>query len=86
MCRKGFGHVILFRRFQKTDQIFNGRVFVMMAAVAGIWLLIDAASLQSGLGVHESESVTMCVPGFADARHPGHVTAHTAAESVNPVY
>jgi hypothetical protein len=86
MDGKWFGHIIFFGRFQKTNQILSGRVFVMMATVTGIGLLVQAAGFQGELGEHESEGVTMRVTGFANARYPGHVTAHTTAKSVNAVY
>ncbi len=79
------GHVIFFGCFQKTDQIFGGRVFMMMTAVTCIRLFVDTACLEGGLGEHESEGVTMGVTGFTNACHPGHVTAHTTAEGVNAV-
>jgi hypothetical protein len=81
-----FGHVIFFGRFQKTNQILGGRVFVMMAAVTGIGLLVQAAGIQGELGEHESEGMAMGVSGFANARHPGHVAANAAAKGVNAVH
>jgi hypothetical protein len=83
--RKGLRHIFLFGRFQKTYQILGGSVFVMMAGVACVGLHIQTACFQSGLGEHKSESVTMGVPGLADARHLGHVAADTAAKGVDPV-
>ena len=81
----GSGHVILFGRFQKTDQILSGSVFMMMAGVTCVGLLIQAACFQCGLREHESEGVAMRVPGFTNTRHSGHVAADTAAKSVDPV-
>ena len=58
----------------------------MMAAVAGIGLLVDTAGRQCGLGEHEPEGVAVGITGLTDAGHPGHVTAHAAAEGMNAVH
>ena len=86
MHHKGLRHIFLFGRFQKTDQILSGSLFVMMAGVTCIGLFIQAAGFQSELGEHESEGVAVGVPSFAYARHPGHVATHTAAKSVDSVH
>ncbi len=57
----------------------------MMAGVARIGLLIRTARVHGSLGEHESEGVTVCISRFSDGRHLGHVTADTAAESVDAV-
>ncbi len=85
MDAKGFRHVLLFGRFQKTDQSLSGSVFMMMAGVARIGLLVLAACFQGGLGEHESEGVAVGVPGFADPRHLGHMAADTASKGMNSV-
>lgn len=79
------GHIIFFGRFQESDQILKGGVFVMMAAGAGIRLLISAAGLQARLGRHEPEGVAACVPSLADGRRPGHVTPDATAKGMNAV-
>jgi hypothetical protein len=86
MHRKGLRHIFLFGRFLKINQILSGRVFVMMAAVTCIRLFVETARLQCGLGEHESEGMAVGVSGFANARHPGHVAADTAAKGVNAVH
>lgn len=79
------GQAIFFGCFQKSDQIFNRRLLVMMAAVARIGLLINAAGLQAVFGKHKSKSVAVCVPGLPDLSHLGHVATDAAAKSVNGV-
>ena len=79
------GHIFFLGRLQKTHQSFSGGILVMMAAVASVGLLVQATRLEGLLGVHESESMTMCVPSLANGRHPRHVTADAAAKGVNPV-
>ena len=78
-------HVGCFDRLQSTHQIFNGRVFVMVTAVARIGLVLKAPCLQAGLWVHESEGMAVRVPCLSDARYPRHVAADTAPKCVNPV-
>ena len=57
-----------------------------MAAVAGIGLFVDTAGLERGLRKHEPESMAVGISGLTDTGHPGHMTAHTAAECVNAVH
>ena len=54
-------HISRLDRIQKTDQIFRGRVFMMMAAIAGIGLILKAPFFQALLWEHESEGVAMGV-------------------------
>ena len=85
MDGRRLGHIFFLGRLQKTRQSFSGGILVMMAAVASVGLLVQATRLEGPLGVHESESMTMCVPSLANGRHPRHVTADAAAKGVNPV-
>ena len=86
MHRERYRHVPLFGGFQKSHHRINRRVLVMMAAVAGIGLLVNTAGLDGGLGKHEPEGVAMSISGLTDTGHPGHMTAHTAAECVSAVH
>ena len=86
MYRKRLGHIVLFSTFEKNDQSFSGRLFVVMACVACIGLLTQTAGFQSSLGEHESEGVAVCIAGFADACHFGHVAANTAAKRMDAVH
>ena len=78
-------HVGCFDRLQSTHQIFNGRVFVMVAAIARIGLILKSPCLQTGLWVHESEGMAMGISGFSDAGYPRHVATDTTPKCVNPV-
>ena len=82
---KGPRHVDCFDRFQYAGQDFNGRVFVMVTAVARIGLVLEAPCLQAGLWVHESEGMAVRVAGFFDACYPRHVATDTTPKCVNPV-
>ena len=78
-------HVDCFDRFQNAHQIFNGRVFVMVTAVARIGLVLEAPCLQACLWVHESEGMAVRVAGFSDACYPRHVATDTTPKCVNRV-
>jgi hypothetical protein len=82
---KGLGHIVFFGCLQKLAQTFNGCVLVMMAAAAGIGLLVNTACLQAALGEHESEGVTVCVPRLADPGDSWHMTTDTTAKGMDPV-
>ena len=82
---KGLGHVVLFGCVQKLDQAFNGCVLMMMTAAAGIGLFLKTARLQAALEEHESEGVTVCVPGLADPGDSWHMTADTAPKGMDSV-
>ena len=86
MDQKGLRHIILFSRLQKSHHRINRRVFVMMAAIAGIGLLINTAGIKCGLRKHEPEGMAVGVSGLTDACDSGHMTAHTTAEGVNAVH
>ena len=86
MHRNRQGHVPLFGSFQKTHHRIHRGVFVVMAAVAGIGLLVETSRIYGCLRKHEPEGVTVGVAGLADAGHAGHVTAHAAAKGVNAVH
>ena len=58
----------------------------MVTAVTGIGLAVETPRLYGGLRKHEPESVTVGISGLTDAGHPGHMTAHTAAEGMNAVH
>ena len=79
----GFGHVILFGRFQKTDQILSGSVFMMMAGVACIGLLINTAGFQGSLRKHKPEGVAVRISSLTDLRDSGHMASDTTSKSVN---
>ena len=78
-------HVGCFDRLQNTHQIFNGRVLVMVTAVARIGLILKAPCFQAGLWVHESEGMAVRVTGFSDACYPRHMATDTTPKCVNPV-
>ena len=82
---KGQGHIILFGCVQKAHQRFKSRVLVMMAMTAGIGLFVDAAFFHAEGGIHESEGMTVCVPGLTDGGNPRHMAGDTASERMNAV-
>ncbi len=57
----------------------------MMACVAGVGLLLDAPCLNSVLGEKKSERMAARVSGLSDSRHLWHMTADTAAKSMDSV-
>ena len=83
---KGLGHIILFGRFHKLDQSLSRCVLVVMAAVAGIGLLVIASCFDSGLGKHESEGMAVRIAGFTDFGYTRHMAANTATKGMNAVY
>jgi hypothetical protein len=78
-----FGHITDLGRFQKSDQIFDRGIFMMMAGIARIGLFFKTACLQTGRREHESEGVAVCISGLPDGGDFGHVAAHTAPEGVD---
>lgn len=79
------GHIIFLGSLQKAGYILNGFVLVMMAAVAGIGLLVQPAFFYSGFGVHEIEGMAVGVSCLSDFGHFGHMTTDAAAKGMNPV-
>ena len=85
MNDKGLGHVVLFGCLQKSNQRFKRGILVVMTTAARIGLFIRAARFYALFRKHKPECVTVCIPGFTNAGHPGHMATDTAPKGVNAV-